>query len=160
MVDFPDRCKLRPGGGCREGTSLKGCFADDSGLVRNDYGICGSRKMDNGRRDPADLDANAVVDELYRVILSRRQADPATSYVARLFARGSDRILQKVGEEAIELLLAAKNRRSGEVVAEVADLIFHLLVLLADQEIPPAAVRAELERRRGCSGLTEKAARN
>ncbi|MEO5377870.1 MAG: phosphoribosyl-ATP diphosphatase [Magnetococcus sp. DMHC-6] len=83
--------------------------------------------------------------ELYQVIQSRRQsADPKHSYVARLFAEGPDRILQKVGEEAVETILAAKNRDSHSVIHETADLWFHSLVLLAEQGIDPQQVVQEL----------------
>ncbi len=106
------------------------------------------------------VDRAGLTDELYRVIEARRgAADPERSYVASLFAGGSDRILKKAGEEMVEVLIAAKNRGSEEVVAELADLVFHLLVMMADLEIPPARVRAELARRFGRSGLEEKAAR-
>ncbi len=94
-----------------------------------------------------------VIDALYRVILERRRHSPEDSYVASLFARGSDRIIQKVGEEACEVVIAAKNRESSALVAEIADLVFHLLVLLADQGLEPAAIRNELVLRFGTSGL-------
>jgi len=104
-----------------------------------------------------------LLEELYAVILRRRgeaAAQASNSYVASLFARGSDRIIQKLGEEACEVVIAAKNRKPDALVNEVADLVFHLLVLLADQDVEPAAVRAELARRFGISGLSEKAARS
>ena len=106
-----------------------------------------------------ETDTARLIDELYRVIGERRRAAAGDSYVASLFARGSDRILQKVGEESVEVLIAAKNRDPEATVSEIADLVFHLLVLMADLEIPPEQVRAELARRFGTSGLAEKAAR-
>jgi len=110
-------------------------------------------------QEPENITPTRLVDELYRVIEERRSTAAADSYVASLFARGSDRILQKVGEELVEVLLAAKNRNRQEIVSELADLVFHLLVMMADQEITPDEVRAELGRRFGRSGLAEKAAR-
>jgi phosphoribosyl-ATP pyrophosphohydrolase len=86
-------------------------------------------------------------------------ADPQTSYVARLFARGTDTILKKIGEEATEVVLAAKDGQRERIVAEVADLWFHSLVALAQFGLGPAEVLAELERREGLSGLEEFARR-
>jgi phosphoribosyl-ATP pyrophosphohydrolase len=96
---------------------------------------------------------------LETTILARKGADPATSYVASLFARGRGRIAQKVGEEAVETVIAALGEERGTLVGEAADLLFHLLVLLAERGIALDAVLAELERREGVSGLAEKAAR-
>jgi phosphoribosyl-ATP pyrophosphohydrolase len=93
------------------------------------------------------------------VLLARRIADPEKSYVAGLHARGLDAILKKVGEEAIEVLLAAKAHDRHALVHETADLWFHTLVLLAERGLGPEDVLAELERRFGRSGLEEKAAR-
>jgi phosphoribosyl-ATP pyrophosphohydrolase len=96
---------------------------------------------------------------LETTILARKGADPATSYVASLFARGRGRIAQKVGEEAVETVIAALGEKSATLVGEAADLLFHLLVLLAERGIALDEVLAELERREGVSGLAEKAAR-
>jgi phosphoribosyl-ATP pyrophosphohydrolase len=96
---------------------------------------------------------------LYEVVCQRRDNPDPESYVSSLFERGSDRILQKVGEETCEVVIAAKNFNSRELVNELADLVFHLLVLMADREISPVAVRTELACRFGISGLVEKAAR-
>ena len=97
--------------------------------------------------------------ELAAILEARKQADPDRSYVARLYAKGLDAILKKVGEEAAETLLAAKNDDPEHLVRETADLWFHTLVMLAHQGLGPDAVLNELRRRLGTSGLTEKAAR-
>jgi phosphoribosyl-ATP pyrophosphohydrolase len=107
----------------------------------------------------ADETAPDVLDRLAATIASRRGADPSTSYVASLFAKGQDAILKKVGEEATETVMAAKDGDRLRVAAEVADLWFHCLVLLAHHGLGPDDVRAELERREGTSGITEKARR-
>jgi phosphoribosyl-ATP pyrophosphohydrolase len=100
-----------------------------------------------------------VLSRLAAVLEQRKQADPETSYVAGLYAKGLDRILRKVSEEATETLLAARDGDREHLVREVADLWFHSLVLLAHQGLGPDAVLAELDRRFGLSGLAEKAAR-
>jgi phosphoribosyl-ATP pyrophosphohydrolase len=97
--------------------------------------------------------------ELAAVLEARKGADPESSYVARLYAKGLDAILKKVGEEATETVLAAKDGDPAKIVYETADLWFHTLVLLAHQGLGPDAVLAELRRRFGLSGLAEKAAR-
>lgn len=104
-------------------------------------------------------DEYRVLAELADVLESRREADPDSSYVAGLYARGLDVILRKISEEATETLLAARDGDRKALVHEVADLWFHTLVLLASQELRPEDVLAELQRRAGVSGLTEKAAR-
>ena len=110
-------------------------------------------------------DAGEVLDELYAVLLERKAADPKTSYVAGLYAKGPDAILKKIGEEAAETLLAAKdaagggNKQRAALVHELADLWFHTLVLMAAYDLPIGAVTDELARRTGRSGLDEKAAR-
>jgi phosphoribosyl-ATP pyrophosphohydrolase len=101
----------------------------------------------------------SILDALYAVIESRRGADPESSHTARLFHRGRDKIAQKLGEEAVETVIAgARGRRDG-VVNESADLLYHLLVLWAVSEVQPAEVWAALEGRKGISGIAEKAAR-
>lgn len=105
------------------------------------------------------LDRSDLLERLADVIESRRGADPETSYVARLFARGDDQILKKIGEEATETVMAAKDRDATRIVNETADLWFHCLVMLAQHGLRPAAVLAELARREGISGLTVQAAR-
>ncbi|MEJ5210467.1 MAG: phosphoribosyl-ATP diphosphatase [Burkholderiales bacterium] len=100
-----------------------------------------------------------ILEKLAATLEARKGADPETSYVARLYARGLDAILKKVGEEAAETLIAAKGGDRGQLVHEVADLWFHTLVLLASQGLGPQDVLAELARREGVSGLVEKASR-
>lgn len=101
-----------------------------------------------------------TLERLEATIRSRRGADPAGSYVARLLAAGRPRIAQKVGEEAIETVIAALSGDPEKVVSEAADLIFHLAVLLDSLGLSLKDVMAELDRREGVSGITEKATRN
>jgi phosphoribosyl-ATP pyrophosphohydrolase len=96
---------------------------------------------------------------LAAVIAQRRGGDPEKSYVARLFAKGDDAMLKKVGEEATEVVMAAKDRNPAALVAEVADLWFHTMIVLAAHGLGPADVLAELARREGMSGVEEFAAR-
>ena len=96
---------------------------------------------------------------LAAVIAQRRGADPSQSYVARLLNKGEDAILKKIGEEATECVMAAKDGDPERILAECADLWFHCLVMLEHYGLGPQAVIAELERREGISGLDEKAAR-
>lgn len=103
---------------------------------------------------------DAILEHLATVLESRKQADPNNSYVASLYAKGLDTILKKVGEEATETVLAAKNGDAQQLVNETADLWFHTLVMLAHQGLGPAAVLSELQRRLGLSGLAEKASRS
>ena len=100
-----------------------------------------------------------VLERLAAAIAERRGADPSTSYVASLNAKGLDEILKKVAEEAVEAVIAAKGGARAEIVHETADLWFHSLVMLAWHGIPLAEVLAELERREGRSGIEEKASR-
>ncbi len=100
-----------------------------------------------------------VLARLAAVLEARKGADPDGSYVARLYSKGLDAILKKIGEEATETVLAAKDGDAEHLVYETADLWFHTLVMLAHQGLGPEAVLAELARRFGLSGLTEKAAR-
>ena len=93
------------------------------------------------------------------VIESRIGGDPARSYVAQLAARGSDAILKKIGEEATETVMAAKDGKADRIISELADLWFHCLIAMAHYGLRPEQVLAELERRAGTSGLDEKAAR-
>ena len=96
---------------------------------------------------------------LEATIASRRGADPETSYVASLFAKGRPKIARKLGEEAVEAIVAALAEDQKALTGEAADILFHLLVLLADADVPLADVLAELERREGTSGHEEKASR-
>lgn len=100
-----------------------------------------------------------VLQRLAEVLESRKGADPDSSYVAGLYAKGLDKILKKIGEEATETVMAAKDGDPQHIVYEVADLWFHSMVLLAQQGLGPDAVLSELDRRFGLSGLKEKAAR-
>lgn len=100
-----------------------------------------------------------ILSRLADTLEARKQADPASSYVARLYSKGLDAILKKIGEEATETVVAAKNGDRQQIVYETADLWFHCLVMLASQGIRPEAVLDELARREGLSGLAEKAAR-
>ncbi len=100
-----------------------------------------------------------IIDRVYQVIRDRKASPRPDSYVCRLLEGGDDAILKKIGEEAVEVVLAAKGADDDALVHEVADLVFHTLVLLGARDIPPARVAAELERRFGTSGLAEKASR-
>ncbi len=100
-----------------------------------------------------------VLERLADVIDTRRQGDPDKSYVARLFHKGTDAILKKVGEEATETVMAGKDGDAQKIVYEVADLWFHSLIALAQFGLRPGDVLAELTRREGLSGLEEFAAR-
>ena len=103
--------------------------------------------------------AGDVIERLFTVIESRKGADPDVSYTAKLFARGTEKVAQKLGEEAVELAIAAVKQDREETVAESADLLYHWLVLLANAGITPAEVCEVLQSREGTSGLEEKASR-
>ena len=96
---------------------------------------------------------------LMAVLASRKDADPESSYVANLYAKGLDSILKKIGEESAETIIAAKSGDKAQIVHETADLWFHCLVMLAQQNLDARLVLEELERRFGVSGIDEKAAR-
>src|SRR5688572_16674390 len=96
--------------------------------------------------------ANDTLERLYKLVLDRRKADPDKSYIARRLQQGTAKIAQKVGEEAVETVIAAMRKDKKELIGESADLLFHWLMLLADAGVPPADVIAELERREGISG--------
>jgi phosphoribosyl-ATP pyrophosphohydrolase len=107
-------------------------------------------------------DHNFMSDTLTRLeatIASRKGADPASSYVASLFAKGRPKIARKFGEEAVEAIVASLAEDKAALTGEAADTIFHLMVLLADADVTLADVLAELDRREGVSGHDEKAAR-
>ena len=106
-----------------------------------------------------DPPAPDVLGRIADAIAARRNADPASSYVAALLAKGDDAVLKKIGEEATETVMAAKDGDKIRVVAEVADLWFHCLVLLARHGVGPADVLRELARREGVSGHAERASR-
>lgn len=115
----------------------------------------------------AQPDPGAVLATLFETLESRRAGDPKLSYVASLFAKGPDAILKKIGEEAAEVIIAAKTaepaaataQQRGALVGELADLWFHTLVLMAAYDLPLSALTDELARRSGRSGHDEKAAR-
>ena len=97
-----------------------------------------------------------VLDQLFTVISSRKGADPQASYTAKLFAKGSNKIAQKFGEEAVETIIAALSETPDHLVSESADVLYHLLVLWADHNIQPEQIWQELARRQGISGIDEK----
>ena len=101
-----------------------------------------------------------VLNQLAEVLEERKQADPDSSYVAKLYSKGLDAILKKIGEEATETVMAAKDGQADKIIYETADLWFHSMVLLAQQGLGPEDVLAELQRRFGLSGLEEKASRS
>ena len=105
------------------------------------------------------MSAGSTLDRLEATIAARRGADPASSYVAKLNAKGVPAIARKLGEEATEAVVAALSGSHEELVGEAADVLFHLLVLLDAKQVPLAEVLAELDRREGTSGIAEKAAR-
>ena len=104
------------------------------------------------------LDAH-IIDRLYKVIESRKGADPAKSNTARLFAKGTEKIAQKLGEEAVETVIEGVRGKKRELAAESADLLYHLLVLWADRDLKPAEVWQQLAEREGLSGIEEKKSR-
>jgi phosphoribosyl-ATP pyrophosphohydrolase len=118
------------------------------------------KKALNGKRRDGLVSADEhVLDRLYVVIDSRKGADPDTSYTARLFSRGRAQIAKKLGEEAVEALIEGIKGDRPKLVAESADLLYHLLTLWAATSVKPKAVWTELARREGLSGIAEKASR-
>ena len=101
-----------------------------------------------------------VLLRLAEVLEQRKQAEPDSSYVAKLYDKGLDAILKKIGEEATETVMAAKDGEKQKIIYETADLWFHCMVLLAQQDLGPEDVLKELDRRFGLSGIEEKASRN
>jgi phosphoribosyl-ATP pyrophosphohydrolase len=102
---------------------------------------------------------NDTLNRLAELLEQRKSADPQTSYVAKLYAKGMDSILKKVGEEAAETIIAAKNGDNEHLIYETADLWFHTLIMLAKAGLKPQDVLDELARREGLSGIAEKASR-
>lgn len=100
-----------------------------------------------------------TLNQLAAVLEERKSAAPDSSYVAKLYSKGLDAILKKIGEEATETVMAAKDGEADKIIYEVADLWFHTLVLLKHMDLEPQQVLDELERRFGLSGLEEKASR-
>ncbi len=112
-------------------------------------------------KDPEDGENTAdILERLFAVIEDRRGGDTSESYTARLLAEGADRIAQKLGEEAVETVIAGATGDRAAVISESADLLYHLLVLWAASGIAPGEVWAELARREGRSGLDEKQGRS
>ena len=105
------------------------------------------------------MNMQTILEQLTATIESRKAADPEASYVAKLFHKGADSILKKVGEEATEVVIAAKDEDREQIVYESADLLFHLMVMLARYDLSLSDVANELARREGLSGLVEKASR-
>jgi phosphoribosyl-ATP pyrophosphohydrolase len=103
---------------------------------------------------------NDILRQLSEVLAQRKDADPDSSYVAKLYSKGLDSILKKIGEEATETVMAAKDGDRDKIVYETADLWFHSLVMLSHLDIGPDEVLNELARRFGVSGLEEKASRS
>ncbi len=103
--------------------------------------------------------AASVLDRLFSVVMSRRTADPAVSHSARLLSRGTAKVAQKFGEESVECLIEAVAGNRNAVIAESADVLYHLIVLWVSSGIRPEEVWDELKRREGISGIAEKAAR-
>lgn len=119
-----------------------------------------SKKTRILRVAPALTESDAVVlDRLFAVVESRRSADPTTSHSARLLSRGAAKVAQKFGEEAVECLIEAVAGNRDALVAESADVLYHLVVLWVSAGVNPADVWAELIHREGISGIAEKAAR-
>ena len=101
-----------------------------------------------------------ILDRLADLLEQRKSADPSSSYVAKLYAKGMDSILKKVGEEATETIIAAKGNDKEQIIYETADLWFHTLIMLAKANLKPQDVLDELARREGLSGIVEKASRS
>ncbi len=102
---------------------------------------------------------NDVLERLAELLEQRKAADPQTSYVAKLYSKGVDAVLKKVGEEAAETIIAAKDGDPQKIIYETADLWFHCMVMLAQAGLKPQDVLDELARREGLSGIAEKASR-
>ncbi|MCH4091598.1 phosphoribosyl-ATP diphosphatase [Acetobacter sp.] len=118
----------------------------------------GGRQVAFPKPESGLIDAS-VLDRLFDVVLSRRGTDPSTSHSARLLSRGTSKVAQKFGEEAVECLIEAVAGRTQELIGESADVLYHLIVLWVDAGVTPAEVWAELQRREGTSGIAEKASR-
>ena len=108
---------------------------------------------------PLGAESAAVLDRVWGVVMSRRDADPATSHSARLLSRGTAKVAQKFGEEAVECLIEAVAGNRSALIAESADVLYHLLVIWVNAGIRADEVWAELARREGISGVAEKASR-
>lgn len=124
--------------------------------VENKNELLGGQEQPKGVES---LSKQDVLSEVHQTLLARLEADPSSSYVASLYSKGLDSILKKIGEEATETVMAAKDGNPDKVVYEVADLWFHTMVLLAQQGLEPQHIIDELARRMGVSGHEEKASR-
>ena len=100
-----------------------------------------------------------ILEQLAKTIEARKAADPDSSWTAKLLSKGTEKAAEKFGEEAIEAIIAAAKNDRENLVYEAADVLYHLLVMLAARDVPLADVLSELERRQGKSGITEKAER-
>lgn len=100
-----------------------------------------------------------TLDDLYATIETRKSADPESSWTAKLLAKGPEKCAEKFGEEAIEAIIEATKGDRAKLTAEAADVLYHLLVMLAARDVPLSDVLAELARRQGQSGIAEKASR-
>ena len=106
-------------------------------------------------------DTKGIFQQIYQLLEKRRdEGSPEESYTSKLIQEGTDAVIKKIGEEAIEVILAAKNRNNQQQVHEISDLCFHLLVFMVQQRITLSDIEKELKRRYGKSGLLEKARRN
>ena len=105
------------------------------------------------------MNKESILSQVANVLESRKESSPDSSYVASLYHKGEDAILKKIGEEATETVMAAKDGVNNKIIYEVADLWFHTLVLLSSRDLHPDAVLNELARRFGTSGIEEKASR-
>ncbi|MBY6157099.1 phosphoribosyl-ATP diphosphatase [Pseudooceanicola nitratireducens] len=101
----------------------------------------------------------SILDELYATIEARKGTDPDSSWTAKLLSKGPEKCAEKFGEEAVEAIIEAVRNDPAKLTSEAADVLYHLLVMLAARNVPLADVLAELARRQGTSGLTEKASR-
>ena len=129
---------------------------------RPDVPKAGTKKDSGGKKPARPLGPTAdatVLDRLHDVIVSRRMSDPAHSHSARLLSRGPSKVAQKFGEEAVECLIEAVAGNAAALIAESADVLYHLLVMWVAAGVTPDQVWTELHRREGISGITEKAAR-
>ncbi|MBM7854269.1 phosphoribosyl-ATP pyrophosphohydrolase/phosphoribosyl-AMP cyclohydrolase [Desulfohalotomaculum tongense] len=131
------------GGACHEG--YKSCFHY---LVHREGKVTVEGEQQFNPQEVYRDAAAGVINQLYNVILQRKEERPEGSYTTYLFNQGVDKICKKIGEEAAEVIIGAKNRNRDEVTYEAADLIYHLLVLLAEQGIAPGDIYAELAKRR------------
>ena len=118
--------------------------------------VADRRIIESDRRRAAKASLGDSLEQLWRIIDSRRNADPDTSYTAKLLMRGRRKAAQKLGEEAVEAVIEAARHDNAALIGESADLLFHLFVLWASCGVTPSEVAAELMRREGTSGLDEK----